>query len=114
MRFGHINADGDWRWFKFLDFQAELKMPLRREFVIVRKRVENAGEDGDSAYADHIAKEWFRDFKGALDGSGAPLENTEANRKAILQAPDLWKWMTDTLLKFEAWRVEGNGSSGSA
>ena len=118
MKVGHINSpNGHWKWFKIpgTDAEVELKLPLVPERrILARQNAKEPEEIQDDEYRAHIAREWFRDFRGMLDAKGDPLENTVAIRIAILQAPDIWVFVTERFVRFEGWRDEGKADSGSA
>lgn len=118
MNLGHINSpNGYWKWFQIpgTDAEVELRLPLVPERrTVARQNAKQPEELQDDEYRAHIAREWFRDFRGMRDANGGELENTVAIRIAILQAPDLWLFVTEKLVRFEDWRERGNADSGSA
>lgn len=113
MRIGHINASDDqlWRWFPVPGTNARLEIKL---ITTVESNAFKNPKNDPAAYRLHVAKNWFRGFENILDANGAPIENTEANRAAILIDMDLWVWLQSKLGRSQEWWDEGKGDSGSA
>ena len=115
MRFVHMGGER-WKWFQFrgTDFEVDLYCATTEEHAeaVGKFRVGMPGVDMQG-WLTHIATHWFRAFKGAVDGAGQPIDNTLANRVAILNAPDVYAFVYGSLNNFAAWRAEGNADSGS-
>lgn len=108
----HVNAKEDqlWKWFRFpgSDAEFELKLITRDELL----KGNAAGEV--SAFADHVGRHWFRNFKNLMDANKVAIPNTEENRVAILQDLGLWAFIQEKILKAVGWNDEGKDDSGSA
>lgn len=117
MRFVHVGDEtGRWRWFTYQDgpFRVHLRMVTASEFQQVARQykltTDNASVGKLTAY---VAQHWFDDFTGAEDQDGNPIDNTPEMRQAILDDPDVSRWVIELLTNSANWRDEGNGDSGS-
>ncbi len=116
MRFQHVNAEESamWKWFKFRqgdqECEVELKLLTREELAALQRKHPN---DVDRQ-TDHIAEHWFRNIRGAFDAKGETIQNTPQLRRELLKDQDLWLYINSKLASAAAWRLEGNGDSGSA
>jgi hypothetical protein len=104
MRIVQINGDEShrWRWFRIPDTDAQVELYAMdvSELDALRRKLAKSEDDA----SQYLAARAFRDFRGMQDASGAPLENSEAMRLAILRAaPDVRAFVLLKLADFRAW-----------
>lgn len=99
-----------WHWHKHPDlgFSVELLTPTTNEWAAygalktIREKIELT------------ARKWFRSFEGIVDAEKRPIENTEANRRALLDIPAVFTFVSEALAKTAEWDAEKNADGGSA
>lgn len=106
-----------WKWFSWdrTKLQVELRMATDDELEEMRERFRIGKDNPDEAgYRRFIAENCWRDFKGAYDAHGTPIENSLDSRIAMLNDRAFRNWLIVKLMDFVAWGLEGNAASGSA
>lgn len=106
-----------WKWFSHpfaRDFEVELRLQDHEELTSIGKEFRLGTENADYAgYRRKIATDMFRNFRGAIDANGDPIDNTLENRAAMLKDVSTYTFINNRLGNFAAWGVEGNGEGGS-